>query len=190
MQHAIVRRISEEEYLEGEKIARIKHEYVAGEVFAMAGASKAHVTIAGNVFAAMRACLRGKPCRAYISDMKVKIKVVSSYYYPDVAATCAPRDLAADAPAYYLESPCLVVEVLSESTERVDRSEKLRAYQQIDSLVEYVLIDQEKRAVEIHRRTPQGWERDILETGDVCALASVGLELTFDQIYEDSGVPS
>ena len=190
MQHAIVSRISEAEYLAGEKIARVKHEYVAGEVFAMAGASKAHVTIVLNVGAALHAALRGKPCRAYISDMKLRVKAAAAYYYPDVVATCAPRDLAADAPAYYLESPCLIVEVLSESTERVDRSEKLRAYQQIDSLVEYLLINQEKREVEIHRRTPQGWVRDILEPGDACTLASVGLELALDQIYEDSGVLS
>lgn len=188
MQHAIVSRISEQEYLEGEKVARVKHEYVAGEVFAMAGASKAHVTIALNVGAALHAHLRGKPCRAYIADMKVRVKAASAYYYPDVVATCAPRDLAADAPAYHIESPCLIVEVLSETTERIDRSEKLHAYRQLDGLVEYVLIDQEKRSVEIHRRTPEGWVRDILEPGDVCALASVGLELSLDAIYENSGI--
>jgi Uma2 family endonuclease len=188
VQHAIVSRVDEQDYLEGEKLAKVRHEYVAGEVFAMAGASKAHGSIALNVGAALRNHLRGKPCRAYIADMKVRVKQDSAYYYPDVVVTCAARDLAADAPAHYLDAPNLIVEVLSDATERIDRSEKLRAYQQLDSLVEYVIINQDKRELEIHRRTPTGWQRDILERGDICQLQSVAIDLSLDQIYEDSGI--
>ncbi|MDP2822370.1 MAG: Uma2 family endonuclease [Sulfuritalea sp.] len=188
MKLAIANRISEEDYLAGEKIASVKHEYVAGEVFAMAGASKMHATIAGNIFSALRAHLRGKPCRAYISDMKVRVKASSAYYYPDVAVTCSPRDLAVDAPAYYLEAPCLIAEVLSDSTERIDRREKLLAYQQMESLNDYLLINQDKREAEHYRRTAEGWQRDILGPDDTLVLPSLGLELSVDRIYEDSGI--
>jgi Uma2 family endonuclease len=129
-----------------------------------------------------------KPCRAYISDMKVRVKTDSAYYYPDVVGTCATRDIAADAPAYYLEAPNLIVEVLSDSTTRTDRREKLVAYQQLESLVEYLLVDQYKREVEVYRRTPQGWSRDIYSAGETVALKSVDLALPMDLIYEDSGV--
>lgn len=188
MLHAIVARIDEEEYLEGETRSSIRYEYVAGEVFAMAGGSKAHATIAGNFFAALHSHLRGKPCRAYVADMKVRVKTLSAYYYPDVVATCAPRDLAADAPAHYLEAPCLIIEVLSDSTERIDRREKLLAYQQIDSLSEYLLVDQDKREVEVYRRTPEGWLRDICGPGDAIEMNSVGLSMPIEQIYENSGI--
>ncbi len=188
MQLAIVNRVSEAEYLEGEELAKVRHEYVAGEVFAMAGASKAHGTIALNMGAALRNHLRGKPCRTYIADMKVRVKRDAAYYYPDVVVTCAVRDLAVDSPAHYLEAPSLIVEVLSDATERIDRSEKLRAYQQLDSLIEYVIINQDKQEVEIHRRNASGWQRDILERNDICQLQSVGIDLSIDQIYEDAGV--
>lgn len=188
MKLAIANRISEEEYLAGERIASIKHEYVAGEVFAMAGTSKMHATIALNIAVALRVHLRGKPCRAYVSDMKVRVKTSPAYYYPDVAVTCSPRDLAADAPAYYIEAPCLIAEVLSDSTERIDRREKLLAYQQLDSLADYLLIDQDKCEVEHYRRTADVWLRDILGPGDTLVLPGLGLELSIEQIYEDSGI--
>ena len=188
MKLAIVHRISEEDYLAGEKIAGIKHEYVAGEVFAMVGASKRHATIAGNIFSALRVHLRGKPCRAYVADMKVRVRTSSAYYYPDVAVTCSPRDLAVDVPAYYIEAPCLIAEVLSDSTERIDRREKLLAYQQLESLNDYLLIDQDKREVEHYGRTADGWQRDILGSGDTLIVPGLTFELTIDQIYEDSGI--
>lgn len=188
MKLAIENRISEEDYLAGEKIASMKHEYVAGEVFAMAGASKMHATIAGNLFSALRVHLRGKPCRAYVADMKVRVKASSAYYYPDLVVTCSPSDLAVDAPAYYIETPCLIAEVLSDSTERIDRCEKLLAYQQLESLDDYLLIDQGKREADHFHRTAEGWQRDILGPGDILVLPGLALELTIDQIYEDSGI--
>ncbi len=96
MKLAIANRISEEDYLAGEKVAGVKHEYLAGEVFAMAGASRMHATITLNIASALRVHLRGKPCRTYVADMKVRVKASSVYYYPDVAVTCSPRDLAVD----------------------------------------------------------------------------------------------
>jgi Uma2 family endonuclease len=119
--------------------------------------------------------------------MKVRVMASSAYYYPDVAVTCSPRDLAVDAPAYYIEAPCLLVEVLSDSTERIDRREKLLVYQQLESLNDYLLFDQDKREAEHYHRKVDGWQRDILGSGDTLVLPGHEVELTIDQFYEDSG---
>ena len=188
MQHATVTYYAEPDYLDNEAHAANKHEYVAGEVFAMAGASKRHGTLAGNAFIALRQHLRGKPCAVWMADMKVRVHADSAYYYPDVVATCDPADLRQDAPKDFLQAPKLVVEVLSDSTEPVDRREKLLSYRRMPSLDEYVLIDQNKAWVEVFRRTPAGWTQDIYEAGEVVHLASVDLELPMLDLYADSGI--
>ena len=109
--------ISPEEYLEGEKVNQVKHEYVNGEVYAMAGASDAHVTITGNLFSVLRNHLRGSGCRVYMADMKAQIKVINRFYYPDIIVTCDTQDKEFQ---YFKSSPCLIVEVLSGSTEALD----------------------------------------------------------------------
>lgn len=134
MQHAAVSYRDEADYLANERASTIKHEYVAGEVFAMAGASKRHGTLAGNAFIALRQHLRGRPGGVWMADMKVRVRADSAYYYPDVVVTCDPADLGPDAPKDYLEAPILVVEVLSESRERIDTREKSFAYRNIDAL--------------------------------------------------------
>jgi Uma2 family endonuclease len=184
----VIAPLSEGEYLAGERVSRVKHEYVAGEVFSMAGASKTHGTLALNVAVALRTHLRGSPCRTFIADMKLRVAEANTYYYPDVLVTCAEQDAASDAPADYVEAPKLVVEVLSPATEHIDRREKLLAYRRLPSLAEYMLIDQERRWVEIYRRTDAGWSHDIYQPGDVIDIASVGMSLDFDRLYEDSGV--
>ena len=188
MQHATVTYYAEADYLDNEAHAANKHEYVAGEVFAMAGASKRHGTLAGNAFIALRQHLRGKPCAVWMADMKVRVHADSAYYSPDVVATCDPADLSQDAPKDFLQAPKLVVEVLSDSTEPVDRREKLLSYRRMPSLDEYVLIDQNKAWVEVFRRTPAGWTQDIYEAGEVVHLASVDLELPMLDLYADSGI--
>jgi len=157
MQHALIPYYDEASYLDNERAESIRHEYVAGEVFAMAGASKRHGTLAGNVAIALRQHLRGQPCGVWMVDMKVRVKAnsdFSAFYYPDVVATCDPSDLNPDAQEDFLEAPKLVVEVLSDSTEAVNRREKLLSYRRLPSLQEYVLIDQNKAWVEVFRRTP------------------------------------
>jgi len=115
--------ISEANYLAGEELPGPRHEYVAGQVFAMAGATKTHGTIAGNIFFRLRAELRGTPCRAWVADMKVNVAAADTYYYPDVVATCAEEDLRSDSPQSFVTAPKLIVEVLSPSTEKIDRRE-------------------------------------------------------------------
>jgi Uma2 family endonuclease len=121
--------------------------------------------------------------------MKVQVSASSAYYYPDVVVTCSPEDLRADSPQNFVSAPSLVVEVLSPSTEKVDRREKWFAYRQLDSLQEYVLVDQERQWVEVFRRHEGGWLQVIAAAGESVTLQSVGLNLTLDTIYEDSDVP-
>jgi Uma2 family endonuclease len=186
MHHATILPVSEADYLTGEPLSEIRHEYVAGQVYAMAGAGKAHNTITGNLAAILRNHLRGTPCRSYIADMKVKVEQAGAYYYPDVVVTYSERDTAADAPKDYLTAPRLIIEVLSDSTETVDRREKMRAYGTLESLREYLLVASESRQVEIYRKlSGGGWEQWILLPGEPVRLDSVNLDLTFDDIYED-----
>ena len=188
MHHARVEHYAEGDYLRNEAVAPGKHEYVAGEVFAMAGASKRHGTLAGNAFIALRQHLRGKPCAVWIADMKVRVHADCAFYYPDVVATCDPADLSPDAPKDYVQAPRLVVEVLSDSTEPVDRREKLLSYRRLPSLAEYVLVDQNKAWVEVFRRTPAGWTQDIYEADETVQLASVGVELPMAELYADTDI--
>lgn len=186
MRHAIVLPVSEADYLAGEPLSEIRHEYVAGHIYAKAGAGKAHNTIAGNLFSRLRNHLRGSPCRSFIANMKVRVVKADAYYYPDVVVTCSERDTAADAPRDYLTAPTLIVEVLSPSTETVDRREKMRAYASLESLREYLLVDSGSQAVELYRKLPGGgWDQWIPAPGEAVALDSVGLSLDFSDLYED-----
>ncbi len=188
MRHALAPHLDEAAYLEAERAAAVKHEYVAGEVFAMAGASKTHGTLALNAAFALRAHLRGGPCRVWMADMKVRVAAASAYYYPDVVVSCDARDLAPDAPQDYLEAPRLVIEVLSPAIEMTDRREKWLAYRRLESLEEYVLVDQARPWVEVCRRLPDGWAQDIYSGAEAVTLESVGLVLPMAALYADSGV--
>lgn len=186
MQHVTVLPISESDYLAGEPASEVRHEYVAGHVYAMAGAGKAHNTIALNLATRLRGHLRGTPCRSYIADMKVRVARDQAFYYPDVVVTCSERDTAADAPKDYLTEPALIIEVLSESTESIDRREKMRAYATLESLREYVLVESRGQWVELYRKLPEGgWDQWILSPGEPVRLDSVDLTLNFQEIYED-----
>lgn len=167
-----------EEYLEGELRSDVKHELVGGRAYAMVGASRYHVLIAGALHAALRTHLRGGPCRAYISDMKVRVG--DDFYYPDVLVSCT-----AGGHDYYETAPVLIVEVLSPSTETRDRLEKCLAYQRLDSLKEYVLIAQDKVRAEVHRRIEGGWEVERFDERDVLRLESVDMTIPLTEIYED-----
>lgn len=189
MKHAIVSNLDEADYLAGETRSDIRHEYVDGHVYAMAGASKAHNIIAGNIFSRLRQHLRGSPCRAFVADMKVKIEASRAYYYPDVVVTCSEEDTTDSAPRDVLTAPSLIVEVLSESTENTDRREKMRAYGSLDSLEEYLLVDSRRALAELFRKRAEGgWEHWVMTPGDTLNLASVGLDIAVVDLYEDAGL--
>ena len=173
--------LSVAEYLEGEKDAAVRHEYVAGQAYAMAGASARHNRIAGNIFARLNEHLDGAECEPFISDMKVRV-APDLVYYPDVVVTCDPPG----GDPYVRTEPRLVVEVLSPSTERADRHEKLTAYKNCPSVREYVLVSQDRMLVELHRRVGDEWQTEPLtEADERCAFDSVGLTLTLADIYRN-----
>ncbi|MBU2760673.1 Uma2 family endonuclease [Acidithiobacillus sulfurivorans] len=189
MQVAMLRPLSVKEYLEGEERADIRHEYVAGQVYAMAGAKLRHNQIAGNLYGLLWQKARGSHCQVLNSDMKVRVEAVDAFYYPDVALRCG-APLSGD--TLYLEDPCLIVEVLSASTANVDRREKLQAYQTLPSLQEYVLVDSEKTVVEVFRRHPEGWWYELLNDpeSDRLRCQCVDLALSVGDIYAGVDLPS
>lgn len=175
--------ISPEDYLKGEEVSPIKHEYRQRQVYAMAGASNNHVLIAGNLFALLRNHVRGSGCLTYISDTKAHIESIDTYYYPDVMVTCDQRDRAF---SNFVRYPCLIVEVLSSTTEAFDRGDKFRDYRQMESLQEYVLMAQNRMSVECFRRNPEGqWVLYPYSEQDTIHLASVDFRCAIADIYED-----
>ncbi len=170
--------VSPEEYLEGELHSHIRHEYVAGRLYAMTGASEAHNLIAGNLYALLHRQLRGTPCRVFIADLKLRVE--DAFYYPDLMVVCDRQD----AHPYYKTRPRLVAEVLSPSTERRDSVEKRVAYQTIAALQEYLLIAQERPEVRIFRRGGEGWDLETCTGDDRLRLASLDIDLLVNALYE------
>lgn len=166
---------------EAERVER--HEYLAGEVFAMAGASDAHVTITGNIFSALRNHLRGGPCQAFFAGMKLNVAADDAFFYPDVFVTCAESDRAS---RHFKQAPILVVEVLSPGTEAFDRGGKFAAYRQVPDLQEYLLVDGERLSMDLFRRGEAGqWVLHPCDAAGGVYLESVDLVLSQALVYED-----
>jgi Uma2 family endonuclease len=174
-------RLSAEDYLEMELNSPIKHEYVAGEIFAMTGTSDSHNLIAGNLYIIFREHLRGTPCRVFMSDLKLKVDTADAYFYPDLMVTC---ETAPD--SHFREQPKLIIEVLSDSTAKHDQDGKRRMYQSIESLQEYVLVAQSFMDVRVFSRSANGWEMKIYTDGTTIPLDSLELEIAIERIYESA----
>lgn len=175
--------ISVEDYLEGELISPIKHEYLGGVVYAMAGARNLHNTIQINTLIAVGIGLRGKRCRPHGSDTKVRIHLPTHFrfYYPDVHVTCDPNPPEDS----FQDNPVVLFEVLSESTRRIDEGEKKDAYLTISSLRVYAMIEQESATVVVFRRTDVGWSREVHEgLAAVIPLSEIETELPLAEIYD------
>jgi Uma2 family endonuclease len=172
-----------EAYLIAEEQASVKHEYRNGQVYAMAGASDAHVTISLNVATLLKNHLRESKCRVFISDMKARIEDLNIYYYPDVLVTCDERDRTLFTYKCY---PKVIIEVLSSSTEAFDRGDKFLDYQQIETLEEYVLISTTRQRVDCFRRNTEGlWVMQSYSLGQMLALNSLQFETALETLYED-----
>jgi Uma2 family endonuclease len=176
-------KITPEQYLEGEKSSDVKHEYDNGYIVAMVGASRSHNLIALTVASEIKQHLKGKPCRTYISDMKVRIQTQGNdlFYYPDVMVSCDEQP-----PSEYFENePILIVEILSPTTETRDKLEKLAAYSSIQSLKEYFTIAQDK--VEINRYFISEGQTLLTQyqDGDTVEFASIGMSIKVKDIYAD-----
>jgi Uma2 family endonuclease len=176
---------SPEEYLALERSAEYRSEYLAGQIFAMAGASEDHNTIAANILWNLRNQFQGRPCRVYMSDMRVRVTPNGLYTYPDIAVVCGPRDFA-DEHRDTLLNPAVIFEVLCPSTEAYDRGEKFAQYWRVESLVDYVLVAQDHVRVEHFTRQGDGWFLSAVSSFDeILRLESVDAELPVSAIYEN-----
>jgi Uma2 family endonuclease len=173
--------MSAEDYLAWEQMQQERHEYWDGEVLAMTGGTKRHNRVSSNCFKVLDNLLAERNCEVYISDVKVQVEANRKYFYPDVVVTCDKRDRDAQLVQY----PCLIVEVLSPSTEAVDRGAKFKAYRQFTTLQDYVLIQPDQPIVEVFTRKEAGqWV--LVEYGleDVIELASVGGRVAVKELYD------
>ena len=172
--------MSVEEYLRFEADSPIKHEYVAGDVYAMSGVTRRHARIVSNLVIRLGTAARGGPCEVIAVDVKLRV-AHDRFYYPDVMVLCTPgsdEDVV-------LRDPRLIIEVTSRGTARVDRGEKLESYKGIASLRDYLIVDHRRRRVERHRRDEAGiWRLDEVAGQGTITLASPHVELTLDEIYE------
>jgi Uma2 family endonuclease len=176
--------ITPTEYLAAERQARHRSEYVNGQVYALAGASRAHNLIVVNTVAELRAQLRGRPCEVYASDMRVKVEPTGMYTYPDVVGLCdEPR--FEDAEVDTLLNPAVIIEVVSPSTESYDRGGKFAHYRRMASLREYVLIAQEVRRIDHYRRDGDSWVLTEFSDPQVpLAIATLGCILKLSDVYD------
>ncbi len=170
-------RITIDEYLQGELDSEIKHEYIDGYVYAMAGASRNHDRISKNIDRKLAAHLDDTPCEVFGQDIKVYV-TDAKFFYPDVIVVCDDKE----GDTYYTDKPFIIIEVLSHSTQRKDRTLKRLAYQTLASLREYILIEQDFVEVEVCRRS-LGWKSEHYFLGDAIFFESLDLKVPVSEIY-------
>lgn len=176
------------DYLDVEdKSPEVKHEFVNGDIYAMAGGSPEHAALSASVVGLLMAQLRGSECRAYSSDLRIRIREAGVGTYADAAVVCDPVERDPES-ATHVTNPRVVVEVLSPSTQDYDREEKRLYYQQLPSLRHYVLVHQDRRRVEVWSRSGEEWNRVAYEGGASVPLAAVDCVLDVDELYESAGV--
>jgi Uma2 family endonuclease len=176
-------RFTPEEYFAWEEQQLERHDYMDGEVYAMSGGTINHGDIALNFGVLLKTHMRGRGCKTLNSDCRVKIFGMDKYVYPDASVTCDDRDKST---TQYISYPCLIIEVLSTSTEAYDRGNKFKMYRRNLSLQEYVLVSADEIEVELFRRTEtDDWRIINYQAGDTVELKSVNLTFPIEQIYED-----
>ncbi len=176
-------KLTPEAYFAWEERQGLRHEYIGGEVFVMSGGTMNHSEIAGNLLAIVKAHLRGSGCRTLNSDARVNIPGTSDYVYPDLSVTCDERDRST---TQFITYPCLIVEVLSPTTEAYDRGQKFRMYRRNASLRDYVLVDAGSIAIDLYHKDEDGrWHILDYRSGDVVEFRSVGLGVAIEGVYEN-----
>ncbi len=176
--------LSPEEYLALERKSEIKHEYFAGEMFAMVGASRRHNLIAANMIRVLGNQLLNRPCNVYPSDMRVKVRSTGKYTYPDVVVACE-EELFDDEEKDTLLNPVVLIEILSESTEAYDRGKKFEQYQSIESLTEYLPAAQDTHRIEQYvRQSNREWRySEFRNLEDIVNISVIGCELVLKDVY-------
>lgn len=177
------------EYVAAEPTSDVRHEFLNGEVWAMAGGMPEHAALAAAIIRELGVAVRGKPCRIYTSDLRVRVLETGLSTYADVTVVCGTAETAPGDPDA-LVNPLLLVEVLSDSTEAYDRGAKAAHYRRIPSLQAYVLVSQAEPVIEVYRRTSDGrWELLEARSGERIDLASLGTHLDVDAIYANPLMP-
>lgn len=177
-----------EDYLGVEEMSSVRHEFLNGQIFAMAGGTPEHAALSAAALVLLGSKLRGGGCRPYSSDLRIRVLATGLATYPDAAVICGEvlRDPASPS---HVTNPSVVVEVLSTSTEEYDRGEKREHYQQIETLREYVLVAQDQRRVEVFARSPGGeWGHRVYGAGDTVELPSLSLAFSTDELYDSAGL--
>ena len=169
--------ITEEEYLNAELTSEVKHEYIDGQIYAMAGASVSHRKISGNIFRKIGNHLEDKSCTPYMSDARVGTK--NDYYYPDVVVDCNPDE---NPDSLYAEKPVLIVEVFSKNTKHLDKGRKLLEYINMPSVKEYIMIEQNSASIDVLRKS-EGWILRNYILGEEIYFESINLTLSVEEIY-------
>jgi len=182
-------RYSFQDYLDVEELGAVRHEFLDGEIYAMAGGTPEHAALAAAILTTLGSQLRGRGCRPYSSDLRLRVPATGLATYPDAAVICGEPIRDPDSSTHVI-NPTIVVEVLSPSTEDYDRGEKRQHYEQLVSLREYVLIAQDRRSVEVYARGEREttWTRREYGARERIVLASLGLEIEVDALYADAGL--
>jgi Uma2 family endonuclease len=181
----LVGTMSHAEYLKLERAAETKHEYVNGQVYAMAGGSPEHARLAARLTGQLLASLGSRPCEVFSADLRVRVLATGRSTYPDVTVICGQIERAPD-DEQAATNPMLIAEVLSDSTEIQDRGEKWRHYQRIPSLRIYVLVSQTEPRIELYRRAGDVWEYHAADLGERLLLDEQGLAIDVDALYRSN----
>jgi Uma2 family endonuclease len=175
-----------DEYVRLEETSPVKHEFLDGHVWAMAGGSPDHARVAANVTVSLGVQLRDRPCGVHSSDLRVRVKQTGLGTYPDVTVVCGRLELDGDDPKQQtVINPRVIVEVLSASTEAYDRGEKLSHYKRISSLEDIVLVAHDRHRLEVWHRESDGWSLDVVHDHGVAELRSIGCKLSIDDVYRN-----
>jgi Uma2 family endonuclease len=180
-------RYTYQEYVSFESGSNVKHEFLDGEIYAMAGGTPEHAALAASFIGSIAPQLRGGPCRVYTSDLRIRTASGLSTY-PDVSVICGPPQLESHGDSESATNPIILVEVLSRSTEEWDREGKFEHYKSLSSLRQYILVSHRERSVEIWTNDrEQGWKRETAREGDVVDLV-LGVHLNVRELYDAAGV--
>ena len=181
-------RYSFADYLALEGSSNVKHEFLAGQIYGMAGGTPEHAALTAAVTGLLFAQLRAGRCRVHDADLRVRVIETGLATYPDVTIVCGPRQRDQE-DQNAVTNPTLIVEVLSRSTEEYDRGDKFEHYKRIPSLQQYVLVAFREREIEVWSRTAEGWENTLFRAGERATLKSIGAELDVNELYEAAEEP-
>ncbi len=177
------------QYLALEETSSVKHEFLDGEIYAMAGGTPEHAALSAEIIASLASQTRGGACRVYSSDLRVRVLASGLTTYPDATVVCGPTQRDPESPATVV-NPRVVVEVLSDGTEEYDRGEKLGHYKRIPELDAVVLVAHRERLIVVHWRSGSGWESRSYRAGESALIECIACEIDVDDLYDAAAEPA